>query len=257
MILKKSVFYFLVISMTLVLLQSCTSSRGIFNRNATGLPPFSRQVWNVDPRNGNASSSSGLELGFGFDWWVTDTVLLQTGKQISAYPKFPEYLAKGLRKFPEIVVDSIYFYNLSRKLLFAEYHQAKPLKPTAEISLHDESIPVYCKEYARIFGDIDTHIEDHGWENGPEGSVYSNVRYSKKDRQFVLLQRIPYKGRNIAVFHICTTIPKKGKWWEEYPYCIFWRTDFGNTDNIDFMTDYLHDARTVAVKNLQLSQKNE
>ena len=257
MIRKKSFFYLFVISVTLVLLPGCASSRGIFNRKGTGLAPFSKQVWNVDPGNGNARSSSGLELGFGFEWWVTDTVLLQTERQISAYPKFRDYLAKGLRTFPEIVVDSIYFYNLSRRLLFVEYHQVKPLKPTTEISLHDESIPVYCKEYARIFGDIDTYMEDSRWENGPDSTVYSNVRYSKKDRQFVLLQRIPYKGRNIAVFHICTTIPKKGKWWEEYPYCIFRRTDFGNTDNIDLITYYLHDARTVAVKNLRLSQKNE
>ena len=257
MVRKTSVFYLQVMLLTMLLLPGCSTSRGMFNGKTTKLPPFSTQVWNVDPRSGNARSSSGLELGFGFEWWATDTVLLQNDGQISAYPKFQDYLAKGLRKFPEIVVDSIYFYNLSRKLLFVEYHQARPLKPTAEISLYDDSIPVYSKECARIFGNMDTYIEDTGWENGPVGSVYSNIRYSKKDRQFVLLQRIPYKGRNIAVFHICTTIPKKGKWWEEYPYCIFWRTDFGNPDNLEHISSYLNSARTVAVENLQLSQKNK
>lgn len=214
MIQKKTTFLLLVMGMTLLLLSSCTSSRGFLNGNGKGLPPFSRQVWTVDPRNGHAKSSSGLELGFGFKWMVTDTILLQTHDQISHYPKFKDYLAKALRKFPEIVVDSIYFYDLSRGLLFVEYHQVKPLKPAAEIYLYDDSIPVYSKEYARIFGVSYTHIDDTGWENGPDCSVYSNIHYSKKDKQFILLQRIPFKERNIAVFHICTTIPKKGKWWE-------------------------------------------
>ena len=255
MIQKKSIFYLLVLGLTSLLLSSCTSSRRFSKRNV--LPPFSGQVWKVDPRNGHAKSSSGLELGFGSPWMVTDTILLQTHDQIASYPKFVDYLTKGLRKFPEIVVDSIYFYNLSRGLLFVEYHQAKPLKPSAEISLYTDSIPVYSKEHARIYGIVDTHIEDKGWENGPESSVYSNIHYSKKDRQFILLQRIPYNERNIAVFHICTSIPKKGKWWEEYPYCIFWRTDFGNTDNFEAISSYLHSARTVAAENLQLSKLSE
>ncbi|MDE5997338.1 MAG: hypothetical protein K2G77_03900, partial [Muribaculaceae bacterium] len=114
------------------------------------------------------------------------------------------------RKFPEIVVDSIYFYNLSRGLLFVEYHQAKPLKPSAEISLYTDSIPVYSKEHARIYGIVDTHIEDKGWENGPESSVYSNIHYSKKDRQFILLQRIPYNERNIAFFISAPRFLRKG-----------------------------------------------
>lgn len=89
------------------------------------------------------------------------------------------FLAKGLRKFPEIVVNSIYVYNLSRKLLFVEYHQVKPLKPTAEVFLYDGSILVYGKDHARIFGIVGTYIEDKGWENGPENAVYSNQHYSK------------------------------------------------------------------------------
>ncbi|MDE6481076.1 MAG: hypothetical protein K2L45_12505 [Muribaculaceae bacterium] len=255
MIQKKSIFYLLVFGLTSLLLSSCTSSRGISKGNR--LPPFSGQAWKVDSRNGNAKSSSGLELGFGFRWMVTDTVLLQNQEQISSYPKFKNFLAKALRNFPEIVVDSIYFYNLSRGLLFVEYHQVKPLKPTAEVFLHDDSIPVYSKEYARIFGVQYTYIEDSGCENGPENSVYSNLHYSKKDRQFILHQRIPYKERNIAVFHIHTTIPKKGKWWEEYPYCIFWRPDLGSYDNLEFISSYLHNATTVAAENLQLSKSSE
>lgn len=240
----------------LMMIASCSSASYLIRGHSGKLPPFSRQHWRVDPRNGHAISSSGLELGFGYEWRVTDTILFQTPARIATYPKLAHYLANGISQFPEIAVDSIYFYNPYRRLLFATYHQVKSLKPTIEISLHNDSIPVYSKEYARIFGHIDTHVEDTGWENGPISSVYSNMRYSKKDRQFVLLQRIPYRGKNIAVFHICTSRPKKGKWWEDYPYYIFWRTDFGNTDNIEHIASYLHNARTVAVANLKLAKNN-
>ncbi|MDE6577605.1 MAG: hypothetical protein K2J82_11040 [Muribaculaceae bacterium] len=255
---KKLKFYLPVLTMTLFLLSGCSSSQGIFKGNKSGLLPFSGEVWRINSRNGNAISTSGLELGFGCKWMVTDTTLLQTPEQISSYPKFAEFLKKGIRRFPEIMVDSILFYHLERGLLFAEYHQVKPLKPTSEISLYNDSIPVYSKDWARIFGIMYTCVNDNFWEKGPEeGTVFTNLRYSQKDKQFVLLQRIPYKGRNIAVFHICSTIPRKGKWWEEYPYCIFSQTDYGNTDNIDLISVYLNSARTVAVDNLKLSQNKE
>lgn len=255
---KKKNYLHQVIAMgiLLMMLPSCSSSIDLSRGIGGKLPPFSKQVWHVDPYNGHAISSSGLELGFGFEWMVTDTILFQTPAQISSYPKLAHYLANGISQFPELAVDSIYFYNPYRGLLFATYHQIKPLKPTIEISLYNDSTPVYSKEYARIFGDIDTYVEDTGWENGPESSVYSNMHYSKKNRQFVLLQRIPYNGMDIAVFHICSTKPKKRKWWEDYPYYIFWNTDLGNTDNIEHIASYLHSARTVAVANLRTVQNH-
>ena len=229
-------------------LASCTIQR---------LPPFSSESWHIDSYSGNAKSNTGLEFGFGCEWMITDTALIQTSEQIASFPKLAEYLTQGIRQFPEIVVDSIYFYNPARGLLFVSYHQKKPLKPNTEITLYNDSMAVYSKEFTRIFGWMNTYIEDDGWENGPVESVYSNLHYNKGDKQFVLLQRIPYKDKNIAVFHICSSMPKKGKWWEEYPRGIFWRVDLGNTDNIEHIASYLNSARTVAVSNLQIIQSKE
>lgn len=253
---KPKISFLFVFAMMLVmnLASSCTSSGPLVLGKNGNMPLFSTQHWHIDSL-GNAKSSSGLEFGFGSEWMVTDTALIQTPEKMCSYSKLSSFLAKGMGQFREIAVDSIYFYNPARGLLFVAYHQVKPLKPTVEVSLHNDTIPVYSKEYARIFGVMNTYIDDKGWENGPVNSVYSNVRYNVKAKQFVLLQRIPYRGGNIAVFHICATIPKKGKWWEEYPSNIFWSTDLGNLDNIEKVASFLHSSRTVAVANLLLSQQ--
>lgn len=228
-------------------LASCTTPK---------LPLFSSQRWYVDSYSGNAISTSGLELGFGSEWMVTDTTLIQTPEQMAKYPKLSSYLAKGIAEFSEITVDSIYFYNPHRGLLFVSYHQARPLKPTAEIYLYSDTTPVYSKEYARVFGELTTYIDDDGWENGPTHSVYSNVRYKPHDKQLILLQRIPYNGKDIAIFQICTTKPPKGKWLKDYPPGTFWNTDLGNTNNIESVALFLQSSRTMAVSNLKLSLTN-
>lgn len=219
------------------------------------LPAFTNQVWHVDPVNGNAMSSSGLEFAFGLKWMITDTTLIQNATQLATYPKLEAFLAQGIAKFPEIAVDSIYFYNPNRGLLFATYHDTGSLKPSAEISLYHDSVPVYSKDYARIFGVMYSRNDDSVWEKDPVNSVYTNIHFRPKEKQVVILQRIPYKDRKIAVFHICATRPKRGKWWNEYPRHTFWNLDLGNTDNIDHIASFLHSARTVAVANLQLANQ--
>lgn len=217
------------------------------------LPAFSSQQWHVDAHSGNAVSTSGLELAFGSEWMITDTTLLQSSRQIADFPKLSEHLANGIAQFPEIEVDSILFYNPHRRLLFATYHQVKPLKPTSEIYQSGDAAGDYSKEYARIFGTQYTSIDDSGWEKGPTNSVYANVHYHPKDKCVVLMQRIPYNDRQIAVFQIWASIPKRGKWWEEYPRGTFMNVDFGNTDNIEIISNLLHSSRNLAIENLKLS----
>ncbi len=217
------------------------------------LPTFSNQQWHVDAYTGNAISTSGLELAFGCEWMIRDTTLMQSLRQIEVFPKLSDHLANGIARFSEIEIDSIFFYQPDRGLLFTTYHQIKPLKPTSEICLYADNTGAYSEEYARIFGNQYTAIDDSGWESGPTNSVYTNVRYNPKDKYFVLLQRIPYKGKDLAIFQIWATIPKRGKWWEDYPPGTFLRSDFGNTDNIETISNILQWSRNTAVENLSLS----
>ena len=69
-----------------VFLASCTATHT--------LPPFSSQRWHVDPRSGNAVSTSGVELGFGSEWMVTDTTLMQT-PAVLVYPSSITYDEAG------------------------------------------------------------------------------------------------------------------------------------------------------------------
>ncbi len=232
----------IILGMVAACVTSCTSYQ---------LPAFSGQRWHVDTYSGNAVSNSGLEMAFGSQWMVTDTILLQTPEQMGVYPKLPGFLAWGMAEFPEIKVDSVLFYNLSRGLLFVKYHQAKPLKPQAKISLVKDLTGVYSKEYARIFGDHDTYIEARGWEEGPKESVYSNVRCNPHDKRLVLLYRLPGDDHT-AIFQICQTHPKRGKWWEGYPPGTFWSQDVCSQDNIEGLVNFLHSARTLAVDNLKI-----
>lgn len=234
----------LIYTMCLVAtLTSCTTNK---------LPIFSNQTWHIDHISGNAVSSSGMKFGFGSEWLIRDTTLIQTSTQMQKYPKLESYLAKIISEFPEISIDSIYFFNPARRLLFAAYHQEKALKPTTEIKLYNDTASYYIKDYARIFGDMTTYIEDTGWKTGPEESVYTNIHYNPKGKELVLLQRVPYKGHNIAVFHIWATIPKKGKWWNDYPRGMFRSTDLGNPDNMEIISSFILESRTTAVSNLNL-----
>lgn len=221
------------------------------------LPAFSNQQWHVDAYSGNAVSTSGLELAFGSEWMITDTTLMQSLQQIENFPKLSEHLAHGIAQFPEIEIDSILFYNPHRGLLFTTYHQVKPLKPTSEIYMHDETSGAYSEEYARIFGNQYTSIDDSGWENGPTCSVYTNVSYHPKDKRLVLLLRIPNNNQNIAVFQIWASIPKSGKWWEMYPMETFTNVDFGNFENIETISNLLHWSRNTAVENIRISQSKQ
>ncbi len=236
-------FNLLIVAASLSL-SSCTT---------TTLPPFSSENWHVDEYSGHAVGTSGLELAFGSEWMITDTTLLRSTEHISVFPKLADHLLAGISRFPEIAVDSILFYNPHRGLLFTEYHQVQPLKPTSEIFAYDDSPGVYSKEYARLFGRQYTSIDDMGWENGPTNSVYTNVHYAPKDKRIVLLQRIPYKDKNIAVFQIWQSIPRRGKWWEDYPRGTFLNVDFGNSNNIEKVANLLESSRNMAVENLKLS----
>ena len=239
---------FLYIICLVAVLSSCTTNK---------IPAFSNQTWHIDHISGNAVSSSGMKFSFGSEWLIRDTTLIQTPMQMQKYPKLESYLAKVISQFPEIVIDSIYFFNPARRLLFATYHQDKALKPTGEIKLYNDSVSYYMKDYARIFGDMTTNIDDTGWETDPVESVYTNLHYNPKGKEVVLLQRIPFKGHNIAVYHIWATIPTKGKWWIDYPRGMFRTTDLGNIDNLETISLFLQSSRTTAVSNLNLALPKE
>lgn len=219
---------------------------------SVGLPPFANRHWHVDAYSGNAVGDRGMELGFGSEWMVHDTVLIQSAEQLAPYPELEKHLARGVAEFPEIEVDSVLLYVPARGLLFATYHQVRPLKPVTEIRLYNDTVPVYSEELARIFGLIHTYIEDGDWENGPADSVFTNARYKPGKKQMVLLQRVPYKNENLAVFQICRSRPKHGKWWPPYPIYPYWSVDLGDADNVEHLGLLLHAARTTAVVNLQL-----
>ena len=218
------------------------------------LPAFSNQQWHVDAYSGNVVGTSGLELAFGNEWMIRDTTLFQSLSQIEDFHKLSGHLSNGIARFPEIKVDSILFYQPDRRLLFTTYHQVKPLKPTSEIYLYDETSGAYSTEYTRIFGKQYTSIDDSGWENGPTNSAYTNVCYDPQNKRIVLLQRFPYKDQNIAIFQIWETIPKGGKWWEDYPRGTFLNVDLGNSNNIETISNLLQWSRNTVVENLRLSK---
>lgn len=221
------------------------------------LPPFSGQRWHVDTYTGHAVSDRGMELGFGSEWMVVDTTLIQSADQLAPYPELEKHLAREAAEFPEIAVDSILFYNPARGLLFATYHQDKPLKPSSELWAYNDTVPVYSEEHAKIFGQISTWVDDDGWENGPESSAYRNIRYKPGKKQLVLLHRVPYRGQNLAIFQMCKSRPGHGRAWAQYPIYPFWDIDLGNPGNIEYLSLFLQAARTTAVVNLQLGSESK
>ncbi|MDE6278137.1 MAG: hypothetical protein K2M06_08525 [Muribaculaceae bacterium] len=83
------------------------------------------------------------------------------------------------------------------------------------------------------------------------------LKPSPKDNRMVLLQHIPYKDQNIAVFQIWASIPKGGKWWNEFPRGTFMNVDFGNLGNVGKISNLLQWSRNTAVENLRLSLTNQ
>ena len=89
-----------------------------------------------------------------------------------------------------------------------------------------------------------------------KNTVYVNVRYTPRAKRLVLLHRIPSRGNNLAIFHICATNAREGKWWEGYPPGTFWNIDLGDADNIECIAAFLHSSRSEAVANLRLGMDN-
>lgn len=215
------------------------------------LPPFSSQEWLVDPYSGNAVSTSGLELAFGSEWMIMDTTLMQSPQHIAGYPELSAHLANGIAQFPEIKVDSILFYNPHRRLLFVSYHQFKPLKPTSEITLYEENGRAYSEEYARLFGNMTTYIDDSMWENGPINSAYINMRYIPGKKLLAVLTRFP-GDENIAVLQVRSINQKAKKWSANYPAGTIMYIDLGNLSKFEQVSSFLQSSRNLAVENLKL-----
>lgn len=87
----KQIFLFSIC--LVVALTSCTTQK---------LPSFSNQTWHIDYISDNAVSSSGMKLGFGSEWLIRDTTLIQTSAQMQKYPKLESYLVKVISQFGDI-----------------------------------------------------------------------------------------------------------------------------------------------------------
>lgn len=169
----------LIAGVSALLLASCRS---------VTLPPFSEQQWHIDKYSGHAVSNAGMELAFGSEWLVTDTTLVQNDGQLNQYQALRPYLKDALDLFPEITVDSILFYNPHRGLVFALYHQDKPMKPVTQIiDNKNQDNCDWLRQHNNVYGTLSAYIEDGEWEAGPETSVFTNLRYKRRKKLIVQL----------------------------------------------------------------------
>lgn len=239
-------FVTLVAIVLTLLLASCSS---------VTLPPFSAQNWHIDKYSGHAVSNDGMDLAFGSEWLVTDTTLIQNDECFTRYPALRPYLNDALGLFPEISVDSILFYNPHRGLVFALYHQEKPMKPVTQIfDNKNQDNCDWLRQYNSVYGTVESYIEDGEWESGPVMSVFTNLRYNRHKKLVVQLQRVPYCGQDLAIFSIYRTRPKNFRR-EDFPGYPFWNRDLGDFENFEVIGNVLHNGRTHAIENLRLGRR--
>lgn len=234
------------------LLTSCHSAK---------LLTFSGRTWRMSGIN-HAVSNDGMELSFGSPWLLTNMdMLIQSEEEIEAYPEMKVHLRKAFSLYPEIEVDSIYFYNPARKLVFASYHQRKPLKPITELCEAPEEKDLDGKNtyekmkpyYDEVFGRTYAWSDIDGWQKGPTQSVYFNLRKNKRDKLMVQLQRLPYNDGSLAIFSILQTEPKKYHS-ENFPMNPYWKYDINELETIELISFWLHGSQTYAIDNLRLGK---
>ena len=180
---------YIIVALSLIL----TGCAGVKN------VPFSSDVWRVHPTSGYIENSdSTCSFNLCSDKVECELLLIDSDTDALGYKGLKPYLNK-ICSHLEVNCDSILLYAPTKGLLFVEISENTPWKPRSQsANLSSE------KPYTAWVRDDD--VED--W-NRKSDEIYTNVILDKRAKQLLVIDRITYDERDLAIIHIIQTETQK------------------------------------------------
>lgn len=163
--------------------------------------PFASESWTVNATTGNIENA-GSRYSFTLCTDVIEPDLPVIGSEAEArnYNGLQLYLNRICAQL-EVDCDSILLYAPTHGLMIVETAGDKQWKPRSLSSNLQEERP-----YTAWVRDDDT--ED--WNRKPD-EIYTNVILDKREKQLLVVDRLTYKNRNLAIIRIIQTRTPKFK----------------------------------------------
>lgn len=180
---------YIIVALSLIL----TGCAGVKN------VPFSSDVWRVHPTSGYIENSdSTCSFNLCSDKVECELLLIDSDTDALGYKGLKPYLNK-ICSHLEVNCDSILLYAPTKGLLFVEISENTPWKPRSQsANLSSE------KPYTAWVRDND--VED--W-NRKSDEIYTNVILDKRAKHLLVIDRITYDERDLAIIHIIQTETQK------------------------------------------------
>ena len=227
---------YIIIALSLIL----TGCAGVKN------VPFSSDVWRVHPISGYIENSdSTCSFNLCSDKVECELLLIDSDTDALGYKGLKPYLNK-ICSHLEVNCDSILLYAPTKGLLFVEISENTPWKPRSQsANLSNE------KPYTAWVRDDD--VED--W-NRKSDEIYTNVILDKRAKHILVIDRLTYDEKDIAIIHIVQTETTKFRRMGLPLWSGTW-ADVTDPTCLEPISNWIEGHRKVAIDNYRIGQMRD
>lgn len=227
---------YIIVALSLIL----TGCAGVKN------VPFSSDVWRVHPTSGYIENSDSTCLfNLCSDKVECELLLIDSDTDALGYKGLKPYLNK-ICSHLEVNCDSILLYAPTKGLLFVEISENTPWKPRSQsANLSSE------KPYTAWVRDND--VED--W-NRKSDEIYTNVILDKRAKHLLVIDRITYDERDLAIIHIIQTETQKFRRMGLPLWSGTW-ADVTDPTCLEPISNWIEGHRKVALENYRRGQMRD
>lgn len=208
--------------------------------------PFSSDEWRVHPISGYIENSDST-FSFALHTGINESELQIIGSDIDAlkYEGLKSYLNK-ICSHLEVKCDSILLYAPTKGLLFVEISEDIPWKPRSQSANLSNENP-----YTAWVRDDD--VED--WNRKPD-EIYTNVILDKRAKQLLVIDRLTYADKDLAIIHIIQTETQKFRRIGLPLWSGTW-TDVTDPTCLEPISNWIEGHRKVALENYRRGQMRD
>lgn len=226
-----------IIAALLFILTGCAGVKNV---------PFSSDEWKVHPTSGYIENSdSTCSFNLCSDKVECELLLIDSETDALGYKGLKPYLNK-ICSHLEVNCDSILLYAPTKGLLFVEISENTPWKPRSQSANLSTDKP-----YTAWIRDND--VED--WNRKPN-EIYTNVVLDYRAKQLLVIDRITYDERNIAIIHIIQTETQKFKRMGLPLWSGTW-VDVTDPTCLEPISNWIEGHRKVALENYRRGQMRD
>lgn len=202
-------------------------------------PVFAGYDWQVDKTTGEIVGDGSLRFAAGAQP-AAGAEIIGDSRAAEAHKGLDSYLRDICGSF-DIAVDTILFYMPEQGLLCATFSElAPPLKPMSVTT------PVYDDN--RPFTAWVRPDDTERWDR-KDNEMYTNIALRKRDKQLLRLDRLTYRGHDIALIHIFQQDTKKFREMGFSEDAAHW-ADPSTLSSLEIAGDFLDRGRETSFANL-------